>query len=166
MTRDRLVHDASMLVQQGYSLAEAWDIVAGRLPRRPNGKYFSAKPVVAKGPRQVVLGKPYSRGVLKREMETHPTMRNRMIGMLKWAGKKHGVALRDDTIVSMLGKAAKNLPKRLQDIKRLADRVFYAGMRKMYGMPGLRIVEPEPAKGRKAKKVVVKKVKIKKRRTA
>lgn len=143
------------------------------MPKKP--KYFTKKASTktAKGDR--FLGRPYSRGLLRRAMELHPTMKSMMKGMIRWAAKKLRVKVSEATIEKMLGKSGSDkprnakrlaeaglspaqvkrlagkpeLPPRLRPVKRLADQAFYASMRKMHAFPGTEIVEPEAPVKRK-----------------
>lgn len=119
-----------------------------------NGRFYSTSPTDSKGR---LIGKPYSRGVLKRKMETDKTLKGMAKGMIRWAAKQQGIGLTDRQVTSMLGKAPKDLRGTIcgvkrADIKRRADSAFYGRARKLHALHGTKTVKVEPAKGKKGKK--------------
>lgn len=126
-----------------------------------NGRFYSMSSTDSKGR---VVGKPYSRGVLKRKMETDKSLKGMAKGMIRWAAKQQGIGLTDRQVTSMLGKSPKDLRGTIcgvkrADIKRRADSAFYGRARKMHALPGTKTVAVEPAKGRKKKTGAAKKAK-------
>ena len=102
------------------------------------------------------LGRPYSRGILSRKLEKHKTLKGMAKGMIRWAGKLHGVQVTDKQAESMLGKAPKALRGQIDgvkraDIKKRAEGAFFGRVRKLHALPGTPTMAVEPAKGKKVK---------------
>lgn len=156
----------------GVGLLSAIFARGGAAKRNPgasrNGRYYSMKPTDSKGR---VIGRPYSRGVLKRKMETDKSLKGMAKGMIRWAAKQHGIGLTDKQVTAMLGKAPKDMRGTIcgvkrADIKRRADSAFYGRARKMHALPGTKTVKVEPAKGKKTKTGAAKKAKRSSRKKA
>ena len=84
-------------------------------PYEDNPKYFT----MGHG----AVARPYSRGVLRRTMETDPMHESRMRNMLQHYGSKSfGLDLTDRQIESMVGKSPKDLGGRTATAKRAVRR--------------------------------------------